>query len=480
MKTESKPNIVFIITDQQRFDTIAALGHDHVITPNLDRLVKEGTTFTRTYAAAPSCAPSRAALFSGLYPHSSGVLRNEDPWRHSWVEQLADDGYRCVNIGKMHTYPYETPLGFHERHVVENKDRNHPSQPFFLDQWDKALWVRGVEKPGRATYKRDIPDYSQRLGAFEWPAADDLHSDNFVGNLAHEWIDRYKIKADEPFFLEVGFPGPHPPYDPTKEALKRYESREIPLPELSREELESQPKPLRTLRKNHIDDDHDAIVHQDNPGMDQIERQRRYYYANVTMIDHQVGELMSALESRGVLDNTVIIFTSDHGDCLNDHWHSQKWTMYEESVHVPAIVWGRGVARNQRVDGLTSLIDFGPTILELAGIEPPPWMEAKTLLPAIRGEQFSGRDFVFSEHAYDFIFSGTELMTMVRDERWKLVEFIDSDEGQLFDMQRDPGEMYNLWDDETVAAIRQHLQEVIAHWRAESALRTATWSAPYR
>ncbi|WP_280337805.1 sulfatase-like hydrolase/transferase [Salinicola acroporae] len=211
MSERKVPNIMFVITDQQRFDTIHALGHEHAITPNLDRLVQEGTTFARTYVTAPSCAPSRASLFMGLYPHSTGVFRNDEPWRHSWVEQLAQAGYRCANIGKMHTFPYETPLGFHERHVVENKDRDHPNLPFFLDQWDKALWARGVDKPSRVTY-RHRADYDDRLGAFVWEAPAELHADNFVGDFAAMWLERYP--GDEPFFLQIGFPGPHPPTIP--------------------------------------------------------------------------------------------------------------------------------------------------------------------------------------------------------------------------------------------------------------------------
>jgi arylsulfatase len=101
-----------------------------------------------------------------MYPHTTGVLRNDDPWHHSWVEFLAGAGYRCVNVGKMHTYPYETPAGFHERHVVENKDRSNPKLPFFLDQWDKAFFARGLVKPDRRTKYRPLPDYSEQLGAF--------------------------------------------------------------------------------------------------------------------------------------------------------------------------------------------------------------------------------------------------------------------------------------------------------------------------
>ena len=120
---EETPNIILIITDQQRYDTIAELGFSHMETPNLDRLVREGTTFENCHITAPSCAPARASLFTGYYPHTTGIYKNADRWTKTWVSQLADTGYHCVNIGKMHTYPFETEAGFHERYVVENKDR---------------------------------------------------------------------------------------------------------------------------------------------------------------------------------------------------------------------------------------------------------------------------------------------------------------------------------------------------------------------
>lgn len=476
--TSHRPNILFVITDQQRFDTIAALGHEHAITPNLDRLVRCGTTFTRTYVTAPSCAPSRASLFTGMYPHSTGVLKNNDPWTHSWVELLADSGYRCANVGKMHTYPYTSSVGFHERHVVENKDRSNPALPFFLDEWDKAFHARGLVKPDRATKYRGIPDYRERLGAFEWDAPDDLHVDNFVGGLASHWLDVYP--GDEPFFLQVGFPGPHPPYDPTADALRQYTGRTMPTPYDSPEDREHQPAAIKDLIRDNLEVDHDAIVHLEHPSPEQIDRQRRHYMANVTMIDAQVGQLLDALERRGVLEDTVIIFTSDHGDCLNDHGHIQKWSMYESSVRVPAIVAGPGVAADHRVDALTSLFDLGPTILELAGVTPPEWMEAHSLLPGIQGDADFGREYAFAEHARDMILQKTDLMTMVRDDRWKLVEFIDHEDGQLFDLEDDPHEMVNLWESAAHRSQRDRLSRVIARWRAESALLTAGWSAAFR
>jgi arylsulfatase len=469
-----QPNIVFVMTDQQRYDTIAALGFPYMTTPNLDRLVEEGVSFSRMYVTSPSCAPSRASLFTGLYSQSHGVLRNDEVWRWTWVELLAKAGYHCVNVGKMHTHPFEQSFGFHERHVVENKDRAHPKLPFFLDNWDKALWIRGVEKPDRRSYRRRA-DYNERLGAFEWELPPELHPDNFTGNLAIHWLDVWN--GTKPFFLQLGLPGPHPPYDPTPDALALYGDRELPLPIWDPRDLASQPKALRDLREEHFSSDHDAIVHLSEPSAEQTRRQRQHYFANVTMIDTIVGNLVKALERRGVLNDTVIVFTSDHGDCLNDHGHSQKWTMYEPSVHVPALIWspGLGIASRSN-DSPVSLMDLGPTVLELAGVSPPGWMEAKSLMPIVNGIAKSIRSSVFAEHARDMILRSTERMTMVCDERWKLVEFSDSDEGQLFDLVADPTEVNNLWSHPHSKARKQELLERISLWRKE----TATGGAAYR
>ncbi len=292
-----RPNIVFILTDQQRLDTIAANGFDHMITPNIDKLVQRGATFENMYVTAPSCAPSRASLFSGTYPHTNGVFRNDEPWNYCWVKDLAKAGYRCVNVGKMHTMPIEASFGFHERHVVENKDRDHPGLPFYLDNWDKALHARGAHKPSRVSYAKR-PDYNERLGAFVWDQDEDLHPDVFVGETACWWLERYPGK--EPFFLQIGMPGPHPPYDPTQPYLDQYLDRELPEPILDYD-LDSQPAPLRALRQNHMARGHDAVVHLAEPSREQLHRQR----AHITPCDddrHPSRHIVDALGARGVLD----------------------------------------------------------------------------------------------------------------------------------------------------------------------------------
>lgn len=471
--SDARPNIIFIITDQQRFDTISALGHPHMITPNLDRLANGGVAFTNCHVTAPSCAPSRASLFTGQYPHTTGILKNADEWTRSWVEDLAGTGYHCVNVGKMHTWPFTTPCGFHQRYVVENKDRYLEGR-YFFDEWDKALAARGLVKQQRELY-RQRPDYQEALGSFTWDLPPDMQSDNFVGGMSKWWTETYP--KTEPLFLQVGFPGPHPPYDPTPDALERYDERDIPLDPVTAEDLENQPEAYKGMRVHNYEVDHDSVVLDLDPSEEQRLRQRKHYCANVTMIDQQVGELLDSLEAGGYLENAVVIFTSDHGDCLTDHGHSQKWTMYEQVTRVPLIVWAKDgrFGQGRQVDELVSLFDVGPTLLDLAGLEVPDHFSAESLLPALFSDaEWKGRDYVFSEHPRDGNFTTADYQVMVRSEKWKLVEIYGSDavdsgrEGMLFNLEDDPTETRNLWANPEHETIRRHLREVLLEWRIET------------
>lgn len=474
---ETRPNIVFIITDQQRYDTIRALGFDYMDTPNLDRLVDEGVLFEQCHVTAASCAPARASLFKGFYPHTTGILKNADQWRRSWIELLNDAGYHCTNVGKMHSWPFETPLGFDERYVVENKDRYLEGR-YYFDEWDKALRFRGLVKQQREQYRK-LPDYGERLGAFEWNLPEDAHPDVFVGDMATWWIDSYP--RSEPLFLQIGFPGPHPPYDPTPAYAEPYLKKELPLLPVTPEELDGQPQPFKEMRVHNRDVDHDSVVHLLEPTDAQRHRQRAYYLANVTMIDEKVGQIIDALERNGYLDNSIIIFTSDHGDCLTDHGHSQKWTMYDAITRVPMIVWApKRFAGGRRFESLCQQMDIGPTILQLAGVDPPTMLEAETMLPALEGEEWNGREFVYAEQARDGILQTTDFMTMVRSSRYKLVHFLDEPFGQLFDLASDPNEVNNLWDDESYTQVKRQLLATLREWRIRSQYHTRDWPAEWR
>ena len=463
---QDRPNIILIITDQQRYDTIRALGYPHCITPNLDNLIHQGTTFEQCHVTAASCAPARASLFTGYYPHTSGILKNADDWTRSWVEILSDSGYYCSNIGKMHTWPFTAPCGFNERHVVENKDRFLEGAEF-TDEWESYMKKEGIDKQRREVYrKRD--DYKMALGAFTWENPESSHSDFFTGSRAENWLIEYS--EDKPFFLEIGFPGPHPPYDPTPSYLKMYDEVEVPLQPVMQEDLDLQPQSLKALRQHNAEVDHDSIVHQLNPSEESRLRQRKHYLANVTMIDHAVGRIIECLKNNKLYQDTVIIFTSDHGDCLTDHGHSQKWTMFEQITRVPLIICGSGVQENNRCSELVQWMDIGATILDFAHCETPD-IEAVSMMPALQADKsWKGRDYLFCEQVGDMVLTDAKFMTMIRDKKWKLIHFLESQEGQLYNLIDDPMEARNLWNDPDYQKQKDHLQLQILNWRVRSQL----------
>ena len=477
---DPRPDLVFIITDQQRYDTIGALGFPHVDTPHLDRMVREGTYFSRCFVTGASCVPSRASLFTGVYPHTNGVINNASSWRHTWVETLAAAGYRCLNVGKMHTQPMDAAAGFHERIVVENKDRSMAKRGRdFVDAWDRALMAAGVEKPGLPSY-RLLPDYAQRLGAYEWPLDESLHADVFVGRTAAAVIAEHAGDRT-PLFMQIGFPGPHPPYDPPASWIAPYRDGQLPIRPVARHDLDAQPLPFRQLREKHANGHHDAAPHIVDAPHELRARQLAHYLANVSLIDREVGRVLAALKAADRLDNTIVVFTSDHGDSLGDHGHSQKWTMYEEVVRVPMLVWSAAaLAGRGEVAAMVQAIDIAPALLALAGCETPAWFEAQSVLPALRGEPFRGRDAVYCEQGRDVVFQFSDFVSMLRTERYKFVHFLGEDFGQLFDLGDDPLEENDRWFDPGFRQVRQGLRDAWCEWRLSSAYAARDWADAIR
>jgi arylsulfatase len=467
-----KPNIILIMTDQQRYDSIAGLGFPYAVTPNIDGLIEKGVTFSNCHITAPSCVPSRASLFTGYYPHTTGVLANGQAWQRTWVEQLRDAGYRCVNVGKMHTIPYNSDSGFHERYVVENKDRYLEGRWYF-DEWDKALAANNLVKQQREFY-RQRDDYRERLGAFDWELPEQMHADAFVGNMAKWWVNTFP--PTEPLFLQVGFPGPHPPFDPPARYSEPYLDRDdLPLPRPTPEELDSLHQELKDKRQHDVDVDHDSVAWSLDPTREQMQRLWAHYLGNVTLIDEKVGELLEALRERGYLEDAIVIFTSDHGECLGEHGLIQKWSMYDVVTRVPTVIWSTAnrFAGGREIEGLCQLFDLGPTILDYAGITPPKSFEAKSLKPALEGGAWTPRDYVFCEQIGDVAMAGgVEFMTGVRSDKWKLVHFKGSTDGQLFDLESDPKEVRNLWSDPAHLDKRRELLDVLRDWLIESNFRT--------
>lgn len=477
-----QPNILLIMTDQQRADTIGALGWPWAQTPHLDALAKSGIAFNNCFVTSPVCVASRASLFNGVYPHSTNVYSNFEPWQPNWVSSLADAGYHCVNVGKMHINPYDAAGGFHQRFPVENKDRPlflKQHERAFYDEWDKALQAHAKIKPSRYTRSNEDPTgFAGALGCFEWELDEHLHPDTFVGSTANWWLqDR---QADSPFFLQIGFPGPHPPYDPPARWLEQIGNIDIPIAPVSDKELAGQPSMHEALRNTMQRFNIDSVAWRDNLSQRELQRLWRHYLANISLIDDQIGQLLKTLEQRGYLDNTVVLFTSDHADALGQHGHIQKWNMYDCVTRVPLICrlppsLNTNAPTAQQCDDPVQLMDLSATIMELAGLPVPPNWEARSVLPMIRDGHWQDNkpphDYVYAELGRDHIQSSVEHLIMRRDTEMKVVIYPGTDEGELYALQDDPGETDNLWTDPAWRNYRDQAIKDILQWSVLGAYR---------
>ena len=461
-----RPNIILIMTDQQRVDTIRGWDQPHMITPAHDRLAAEGVSFRQAYCPGATCVASRAAVFTGMYPHNTGVYSFQ-PWgcHRNWVQDLAESGYWCASIGKMHFMPRDIPGGFHERVVVENPTGMSLASGGADDDWGRYMTFHGVERPNDR-HLTD-PDWWTKLQGVPWHEEERFHSDVFIGNSALNWIRSHR--GDKPFFLEIGFTGPHEPWDPLPRHLSLYDDAEIPRPVTRENELAEKPPQQEALKKMFSTAGHESGINMYLADDERIDRMRRHYYAKVTTVDEKMGEILDALEERGYLDNTLVVFCSDHGENLGDHALAYKWLMYDTITHIPLIIrYPDRRRRGDHVSDLVSLMDLGPTILEAAGVPVPTYLEGRSLLPyADPDASVTPRDYVFCEDNYQI---------MMRSPTHKMVYYIGQEEGELYDLAADPGEMWNRWDDDAYAGIKAKMKEDLLEWLAASAY----WHAGYK
>lgn len=452
-----RPHIVLIMTDQQRFDTVGAWGYDHMITPNQDRLVREGVSFKQAYCPGATCVASRAATFTGMYPHTTGVY-SFDQWgnHRNWVQDLADNGYWCVNMGKMHLSPERTSGGFHERVIVENPTNKQRANGGGDDDWGNYLSFHGLERPNDR--QNTDPDWMQKFQGVPWHYEEQYHSDAFIGHSAVSWINSYQ--GDKPIFLEVGFTGPHEPWDPFPRHLDMYEDKELPKRVLREGELDEKPPQHLAHLEAFANAGGEAKIDLRLASEADIENMRRHYYAKITTVDEMLGKVLDALESRGWLENSIIIFCSDHGELLGDHGLAYKWLMYDPIVHVPMVVrYPQSVDQPREVTDLVSLMDIGPTILQAAGVDVPTYLEGRSLMPYLNGEDIAPRDYVFCEDNYQI---------MMRSPTHKMVYYIGQEEGEFYDLEADPHELFNKWDDGDCADVKGKMLQDLLGWLATS------------
>lgn len=447
-----RPNILWICTDQQRFDTIAGLGNEHIRTPNLDRLMSEGTTFTHAFSQSPVCTPSRCGFLTGIYPATVRGRQNgqlEPPDGELLVTRmLADAGYDCGLAGKLHLavchgrVEPRTDDGYRVFHW------SHHPQP----DWPENAYIQWLEAQGQTW--GDL--YHPRPGEYAWPGIPaQYHQTTWCAEMALQFIDESR---DGPWLMSVNPFDPHIAFDPPPEYWERYDPDALPLPDYVPGELDNKPRFQQT-------DHHGAHGGRGKSCADATDRQLREvkaaYYAMIEHIDHHVGRLLDHLDEIGQREDTVVIFHSDHGELLGDHGMLQKGPhFYDCSVRVPLIIsWPGEFEEGLVSDALVELIDLAPTVLEACGEEPPERMHARSLMPILRGEAdpHEHRDSVYCDYLNAMPCRRPPAYgTMYRDRDWKICVYHGDarGEGELYDLQADPGEHTNLWDESDYAGER--------------------------
>lgn len=446
-----RPNLLLITTDQQRGDCMGSMGHPVQETPYLDELAENGALFTRAYSAVPSCTPARAAILTGMdqWNHGRLTMAGSDSLEFpaTLPGVLADAGYHTQAVGKMHHAPQRKLYGFHHM-VLEEAARREGG---FIS--DYHAWFE-QHKQG---------EYGDRDHSVDWNSwmarpshlPEHLHPTYWTAGEGVNFVKRRD--PSKPFFLWLSFHRPHSPYDPPQVYYDMYDGRDdIPEPSIG-----DWAAPF---------DRRVADVNAPRTRRSDLEtrRARAAYYGSVTFIDHQIGRFLYEFKRFDpvAFRNTLIIFTSDHGDMLGDHHHWRKTYAYEGSAHVPFLISfpsGWNERRGQKLEHLVEMRDIMPTMLDAAGVDSPPSVDGKSLLPLLRGEggtPSEWRAYIQGEHTMCY---GKEWgMQFMTDGREKYIWFHHTGKEQLFDLAVDPGECRDLSQD-------AKYETSIERWRRELA-----------
>ncbi|NKB72321.1 MAG: sulfatase-like hydrolase/transferase [Candidatus Latescibacteria bacterium] len=457
----NRPNILWYCSDQQRFDTLAALGNPHINTPRLDQFMERATAFTHAYCQSPICTPSRASFLTGMYP--SAIAVNGNGYSH-FPDQCADRllphilnraGYDCGLVGKLHlaspAQGQEPRVDDGYRYFQYSHDHKGPR----VNGHDYADWIRAQGGDADALlkpYATSVEAYrlgAQRanFGGLAEPSAQQdnipphLHQTHWCSEKAIDFIAQDR-PADQPWMLSVNPFDPHPPFDAPWEYYRRYDAQSLPGAHYESTDLDHQQRLVTAgvdfqSQPRHPDDwDH--------------RRLQASYYAMIEQVDHEFGRLLDALKASDQLDNTVIIFTSDHGEMLADHGLILKGCrFYEGLVRVPLLIsWPGHFAQGQTSDALVELIDLAPTLYEAAGVDTPYWVQGQSLAPVLTATQQDHRPFVRTEFYGAINYPDQTHATMYRDRRWKLVSYHGKDLYELYDLENDPWEHRDLSQDQ--------------------------------
>lgn len=456
-RTDPRPNVLVIMSDQHSKFHIGCYGDNLVRTPHMDRMAAEGMHFDNVYCASPICVPSRMAFMTARRPSANRVWTNHHILSSAiptWAHAMGAAGYETALVGRMHFVGSDQRHGF-ERRPIGEYCAQHPGA-----SWEGSPRFRKMP-PGVSGQGRVSVEHSG-YGLCTYQAYDDMVVDSAI-----EYLDeKARDPGNRPFAAVAGFVLPHCPYiAPTKELFDYYYER-VDVPQPTPEERRNAPEGIRKIK--HIRDLENPLPEE------RIRVARAAYFAMCEYFDSLVGRMLQKLEETGLDRNTLVVYCSDHGEMAGEHGLWSKGNYYEASVSVPMIARLPGVIPAGSVnDAICNLMDIGPTLVDMAGSDPMPATDGRSMWPLWRGEPIPDwTDETFSEHHWEFFEAPSR---MIRKGPWKLYQCNESTPPALFNLDDDPEELNDLGQDPRYGDIRETLMKRLydgwdpAHVREEMA-----------
>jgi arylsulfatase A-like enzyme len=439
---DARPNILFVTADHLRYDTLGHTGDPVIQTPAIDRLAKEGVRFEQLFVQNPVCQPSRATMMTGRYPRHHGVRWNGnrlDENETTLVEFLKRQGYTTASIGKHHIAQerFRAALDVVDAEAIRRNWREQPDGDYTVhdpNPFETYVRARGYEYvTGYA-----LPDFRKRLGAVPSDLPEDCHLDAYVGMKARQYLE--SADKSTPFFLWLGFYGPHHPYVPSGRFAHMYDPAHVPPFRRAEGDIAAKP-PEYQLYIETPDHKYRGFP---STSKQTFREMKAAYYGMVSQLDWQLGLTLDVLDARGLAENTIVVFTSDHGEFLGDHGIPAKAPfLLDCMLHVPCIVRAPGALEGASFPQLAESVDLFPTIARLTGLEPPEWVQGRDLCPSIRGQ--GSRD----DAPQTAIYAEAVDKRCIRSAEWKYIHYPGKPYGELYHLTEDPHELDNLYHQET-------------------------------
>jgi choline-sulfatase len=434
------PNILFLMSDQHQAAAMGCAGHPDVQTPNLDALASHSHQYTNAFCQSPVCVAARGSLITSLYPHQHGALLLEDALSdklQTIAHHFAEADYHTAAIGRMHFVDESRRHGFMTRineHDFENS----------LTETDRQL-IQANRKNGGSVngVASDLPTHC-------W-------QDTFFADQTVQFLEQQR-DSDKPFLLFSSYFKPHTPLNPIREFYDLYDPNALQLPERRNNALQGgfEGHLIRAKERGWYEQSDDDL-----------RKSLAGYYGNITQVDACIGRVIDTLERHGLADNTIIVYTSDHGEMAGAHRMWTKHVMFDQAVNVPLLIHLPGESNATTHDDLVAHVDLYPTLARLAGLELPDAVHGRSFAGLVNNDEYSERDYVFAEYNFcrnvftsDNRYVGKPPIRMVRSKEWKLNQ-LDWAKDELYDLKNDPGEHHNLIDSPAHANIVTELRNQI-------------------